>query len=379
MKIAINVSRDRFGGITTSNALLFDALDTELDAVVGLELPTRRTYPGATLFWKYPPHFFHHHVINGFDLVQPKLVRRGETLASFARRWKPVIDDVVEILKREAPDVVLVNGTYFAPWVLARAAKKLGLPIVLRYAGVLGRETDHYPEGVRKVFRQMEREIARAADRIIFPSDLCRRVVEKEVMKGKLPEWTVVSNPVSAPRVKRDLSTASTDIAAIGRWVPIKNFPAFFRLHKDLKREGWTHRAFLVTTHARLVGAPKSVVRIPPMDHDELWRFYGTLGLLVMPSRFETFGNVAAEALATGTPVLVAKETGFAEVLIAAGLEEMVVDFADPKEAAARAKRLCGKRVPPAKLAAVRRMLDINANRDRIMAILREIADEKNA
>lgn len=378
MKIAINVSRDRFGGITTSNSLLFDAMDAERDAVVGMEFTARRSFPGATLFWKYPPHFFHHHVINCFDLMQPKLVRRSDTLASFALRWKPALDAAVSILHRESPDVVLVNGTFFVPWVMMRAARRLKLPIVLRYAGVLKRETSHFPPSIQKTFRAMERDIVSSARRIIFPSDLCRRVVEAEVSR-KLPEWSVVHNPVNVPRGNRPAELASNDIATIGRWVPVKNFQAFFDLHAALKKKRWPHRAFLVTTHAGAKGIPRSIVRIPPMDHDQLWRFYDTLGLLVMPSHFETFGNVAAEALARGVPVLVSKSTGFAEVLEAVGLEEMTSDFSDVAATAERAMRLCGRRIPPGKLAALRKMLDPDVSRDRILAMLREVADEKRA
>lgn len=378
MKIAVNVSRDRFGGITTSNSMLFDALDAGRDAVVGVELTSRRAFPGATLFWKYQPHFFHHHVVNCFDLMQPKLVRRGDSLASFAKRWKPAVDAVVDILRREAPDVVLVNGTFFVPWVLARAARKLKLPIVLRYAGVLRRETSHFSPAVQRTFREMERDIVRASRRIVFPSDLCRRVVEQEVSTD-LPEWSVVYNPVHPTRGSRPPESGSHDIATIGRWVPIKNFGAFFDLHAALKKEKWPHRAFLVTTHGRSKGIPRTVTRIPPMDHEQLWRFYDTLGLLVMPSHFETFGNVAAEALARGVPVLVSRNTGFAEVLDAVGLGEMAIDFDDVAKVAERAKALCGKRVPPSKLSALRKMLDPNVSRDRIMAVLREIAEEKSA
>jgi glycosyltransferase involved in cell wall biosynthesis len=146
-------------------------------------------------------------------------------------------------------------------------------------------------------------------------------------------------------------------------------------MHRALRRERWDHRAFIVTTHDKPRGIPRSIQRIPPMGHVELYRFYASLGLLVMPSRFETFGNVAAEALYCGTPVLVSPETGFAEVLRAAGLEDMIVDFSDPAAAVAAAKRLCGTAVPTEKLAAVKRMLDPDINRDMMLAVLREAAE----
>ena len=380
MKIATNVSRDRFGGITTSNVVLFDAMDAKRDAVVGMEFAVRRSFPGATVFWKYQPNFFRHYVITCLDLAEPNLVNEGESLGGFAKRWKPAIEAASDILKHEAPDVVLANGTFFAPWLLSRAARHLKLPIVLRYAGVLSRETEHYPAGVRKVFRAMERDIARSARHIIFPSDLCRRVVEKDIVRGTLPEWSVVHNPVRSPSTPPVARTRTlNDIAVIGRWTPVKNFGAFFDLHAALKRDKWPHRAFIITTHGAPRAIPRSIIRIPPMDHDQLWRFYASLGLLVMPSHFETFGNVAAEAVMSGVPVLVSDNTGFAEVLQAVGLDRMVVDFSDQKTAIARIKELCGTVVSETALAALRKMLDPVINRDRILAVMREEAKEELA
>lgn len=378
MKIATNVARDRFGGIVTSNATLFGALDTERDSIVGLELTSRRTFPGATLFWKYSPHFFHHYVVNCFDLTDPYIVRRSDTYGRLVKRWKPAIDAVEEILKRESPDVVLLNGTFFVPWAIARASKKLGLPIVLRYAGVLQKEVSQYPAAVRKVFLRMERDIIALSSRIIFPSQLCRSTVESEVLTGSLPEWTVIHNPVSPPGFRWRINKRSHDIAAVGRWVAIKNFEAFFEVHRRLRSEGWPHRAFLVTTHTNMRGIPSTVQRIPPMGQEELYRFYSSLGLLLLPSHFETFGNVAAEALVCGTPVLVSKNAGFAEILRAAGLDEMVVDFSDQEAVLSSVKSLCGKTVPSGKVAAVRRLLNPEVIRDRVLAVLREASKYNN-
>lgn len=377
MKIATNVARDCFGGITTSNLALFDALNHEKDLVVGIELTTRRAFDGASLFWKYPPHFFHHRIVNCFDLMSPYLVQKKDTYGSVKRRWKPVIDHIASTLKREAPEVLLLNGTFFAPWAVALAAKKVGVSVVLRYAGVLQRETTHYPDHIRKIFLRMEREIVSLSSQIVFPSDLCRQVVQKEIVRGRLPEWSIIPNPVSLPSpAPRRPRGKSRDIAVVGRWVPIKNFEAFVDVHKALNKSAWEHRAFIVTTSTKLKGIPRSIQRIPPMGHAELFRFYASLGLLMMPSHFETFGNVAAEALACGTPVLVSKNTGFAEILIKAGLENMVTDFSDIAAATEKVKLMCGKKVPAEKLATVLHLLDKDINRDHLLAILREAAKD---
>jgi glycosyltransferase involved in cell wall biosynthesis len=65
---------------------------------------------------------------------------------------------------------------------------------------------------------------------------------------------------------------------------------------------------------------------------DERDRIYQAADLLVMPSVSEPFGLVALEALQHGTPVLISKQSGVAEVLTHA----LKVDFWDVEEMASK-------------------------------------------
>jgi hypothetical protein len=56
MKIATNVHRDAFGGITISNLALFDWLEGGEDTIVGIEYLTNRHATAAVIF--QPPHYF---------------------------------------------------------------------------------------------------------------------------------------------------------------------------------------------------------------------------------------------------------------------------------------------------------------------------------
>lgn len=357
MKIATNVHRDAFGGITISNLALFDWLEDKEDTIVGVEYVTSRHIQGAIIFRRYPPSFFSHHTISGIDII-PKYP--WDKVLRLRKRWNILVETTKNVLRQEAPDLVLVNGTYFAPWILAQAAKELGIPIVLRYAGVLQREVAHKKYFARKRLLAYERWLAKTANAIIFPSQLCQRMVENEILKQPVENGVVIPNPVKTTPARGRKKSGRYTIAAIGRWTPIKNFEAFIAVHEALLRRRWPHRAVMVTTYKdQRFPIPETVEFQQPMSQDELREFYRSIDLLVVPSHFETFCNVAAEALVNGAPVIVSKNVGFAEVLKKVGLHRMVIDsFDDPELVADAMQRIAKSRLSRKERDAVAALLD---------------------
>ena len=374
MKIATNVHRDAFGGITVSNLALFDWLKDKEDTIVGIEIVTERYILGAAIFRHYLPSFFTHHIINGIDII-PRY--SWENINNPRKKWRVLIETAKNILRQQAPDVLLVNGTYSTPWILAQAAKELGIPIVLRYAGVLQKEVSHKSFWVKKRLLAHEKWLASSAAAIIYPSKICQHIVETEIIGSPAKYSVVIPNPATTIKSLTHRNTGRFTIAAIGRWSRIKNFQAFIALHKELLAEEWPHRAIMVTSHwDEKFGIPETVERKTQMDQNDLFDFYRSVDLLVVTSHFETFCNVAAEALASGTQVLVSKNVGFSEILIKAGLKRMVVEsFDDPVKVAEAVKRLAKIKLTQKEIKAVTALLKPQAVHQRILDVLNKIIE----
>lgn len=378
MKIATNVTRDYLGGITVSNVNFLDSIHGTGKGVLGIELNARRYMRGATAFWHFSPEWFRHHIVNIHDIPIERAIYHSKNLKDLEREYRPVIKIIKRILENDRPDVVFLNGTYYIPWIISIAAHELNIPIVLRYAGVYSKETENAKPKARKFYAAIERSFQKRTDYFIFPSRLCKEVVERDIAKKELKNSSVIPNPVYIPKGRSLPKTVERRIAAVGRWDKIKNFQAFFKLHTMLKKQGWAHEASFVTGDVKKIKhIPKTINRLASMTHDELMKFYASQGLIISPSLFETFGNVPMEAACLGIPVLVSEDMGCAEIFKLAGLGNMVISFSDLKKVAERVKELCGQQILPRQMNNLRKYVDRSVINAEVAAILREVVERK--
>ncbi len=370
-----------FGGISTTNYALFLSLERSHHTFVGIEMPRARSIKGATVFYRFSPNFFSHRIIQVPDLWENFSAYDLATLENLERYWKIAIDLTMEVLRDQKPDVVLLNGTGIVPWVLSQAAERLKIPMVIRYAGILTIETQMSRPRALELYRTVEKTFMPRVKHAIFPSAVAKRVVEEVVTGKPIENATILPNPIFVPKTYRNNYSGTPAIASIGRWARVKNFQAYFELHRKLRRQRFPHRAFFVSD--RLVDdtngpkMPSTIEIVDPMSQDKLWQFYTHLNLLVVPSTFETFCNVAAEAVVTGTPVLVSETVGFSEVLKAFGLDNMVVSsFEDIELVAERAKILVKERVPFFKRRAIARYLNPNTVHTKLIQVLEDVISQ---
>ncbi|MDD4289850.1 MAG: glycosyltransferase family 4 protein [Patescibacteria group bacterium] len=373
MKIAINLTRDNVGGIIASNMNLLGYLYKLDNEFLGIELTNKMYMKSPVLFRHFSPEIFDHHIINIHHLNFKKLIKQSKNIKGLEYFYREPIKVLRNIFKEFKPDIILLSGTYYFPWIMSIAAKKEKIPIVLWYSGVLLKETEHFPKHSKKIFLSMEKSMIKNAVKIIFPSNLCKTTVEDLVIKKKIKNAYIIPNPVSNIFTNPSVVDFSIErrMAAVGRYTAVKNFDKFFELHRELKKRKWNHTASFVTNqNANLKSMPKTIDFLPPMTPEGLKNFYLSQGLIVCPSIFETFGNVPVEAACLGIPVLVSDKMGCAEIFKKVGLENMVISFDDISAVADRVEELCGQSILPKQINALKRILDNNLISEEIKAIL---------
>lgn len=376
MKVGLNITREPLAGITSTTLCLLDCLHGSGTSFAGIELNAYRAFKAPIVYRHLSPEWFNHHVVSICDFQINKIVKKSSSLKDVERSFRPIINTIKELLRKEHPDMLLIQGTYYIPWLISIAAREEDVPVVLWYAGVLSQEVEHATPHFRKIFYEMEKSIVRRADRIIFPSQICKDLVYKEVCKIKtVKRGVVIPNPI-APLFTRTTKIelpVQNRIAFIGRNAPIKNLQKFCDLHKQLLKEGWDHTATVVSDIDKktLRSIPKSIKVVPSMSMTDLMTFYATQGLIISPSRFETFGNVPIEAVCVGIPVLVSQGMGCAEVLRASGLDRMVIDFDDSESVKERVKELCGQHVLPRQINNLKKRVDTKYVANEIMSTIK--------
>ena len=90
---------------------------------------------------------------------------------------------------------------------------------------------------------------------------------------------------------------------------------------------------------ALALGVADRVMLFPPQPQERLADFYAAADVVLVPSRSESFGLVALEAQACGTPVVAARVGGLPFV-VEDGRTGFLVDGHDPSEHAARLLQL---------------------------------------
>lgn len=236
-------------------------------------------------------------------------------------------------------DVVLVDSiaaAFLAPWMLLRPPRPLAAIIHQPPGGI-----DHSP---------LRRWVQARLDRYLYKR--CETVI---VASGLLADW-LDQAVVVPPGRDRKAGTEVSDLrrgagaAALcaANWLPNKGIlelldavaalPAgTLRLH--LAGDERAATAYGQRVIRRIGGLSDRVVRHGPCDDAEMGRLYRSADLFVLPSRWETYGTVFAEAMDAGLPVI-GWRCGNLPYLVDNGKEGIVITPGDIRALAGALRRL---------------------------------------
>jgi glycosyltransferase involved in cell wall biosynthesis len=236
-------------------------------------------------------------------------------------------------------DVVHLHSVFLWPtWAAARAASRAGVPYITAPRGML----------VREMIQRKSRWVKKAWITLIERATLARAAgvhvtaeIEAEELRAfgwRLPEVTWIPNGVDWP-VQHPPRSAG----------PFAGLPGHYALF--LSRISWKKGLDRLITAwqrvpdtplviagnddeeyrpklealARSLGVADRVYFVGPVSDADKWALYAEAAIFVLPSYSENFGNVVAEAMAMGCPVVVSPEVGIA-ALVNASAAGIVTD-----------------------------------------------------
>lgn len=277
------------------------------------------------------------------------VMKEAKTLEDVERRYEPIIQSYQKAIQIEKPDIILVNGTYFMPWCLFIAAKRENMPSVLHYHGVLSKETSHWKKHERELFFNMEKSFDKDQMTYIFPSVLTKKVVENEVFGHKIKNCYIVPNPVPAHFFNSKAKLTKNNIGIISRWTRVKNVHFCERLAEYNRKRGAKFVLNVITDldeKSQNYKKLSSIIKFhKPKNNNKLVSFYRDMSVVISPSHFETYGNVAKEAVATGTPAIVNANMGVSETFEKLGLKNWITEFSSVRSVYKKLEETAGTMV----------------------------------
>ena len=268
--------------------------------------------------------------------------------------------EFLRILKTDNYDVIH-SHYWISGKVAMQAAKELGIPLVhtmhtMARVKNLNLAEGETPEPMIRV--QGETQVVAAADALIANTDAegaslvslydaCPDIVH--VVSPGVDLYTFTAgNGRSAARTNVGLPQEALVVSFVGRIQPHKGPEVLIRATSELvKHTPLLRHKLIVNVIGGASGANTEevdrlkelsswlgiddVVRFaPPVSRKDLPQWYRAADLVVVPSYSESFGLVALEAQACGTPV-VATAVGGLRTAVADGISGVLVDGHDPK------------------------------------------------
>ena len=354
MKILTNVQTSYLAGIGQSFWSLLRGLEKDYPKraqIVGVKISSDPNVSEKGIYDNNKVKNFELASIDGEQIPSfNEVIKRVSNINDLKNNFEELIYEYKKLITKHSPDLVLINGTYYAPWCLYQAVKGTKIPTILHYHGILTKECSHYEPKLLDLVHKMETTFDNDRLFYIFPSELAKDTVEKEIFGHKISRAAIIRN--SIPRHFFDVKVTGSrkNVAFVGRWSAIKNPKFIKKIAKYNQKMNGDYQFNIISDKEKNakkeLGDYFNKVRLhSPMDSRRLANFYGKMGVVLSPSFFETYGNVAQEAIATGTPAIVGPNMGVSEVFRELGLSQWIVDFKSTKNVYNKIEDISGQSV----------------------------------
>lgn len=218
--------------------------------------------------------------------------------------------------KQERPDIVQVVTEGPLGWSALSAAKRLRLPVVSEFHTQFDSYSTHYGLGwLRYPVSAYLRKFHNRSDLTLVPTQALRTSLIATGFRSVDVVARGVDTRLFSP-AKRDVALRRTwgagdddlVVAYVGRLAPEKNLELLIQAFSAIREFRADARLVLVgdgPSRAQIASIRADGVVLAGMrTGEDLSRHYASADLFLFPSETETFGNVTAEALASGLPVV---------------------------------------------------------------------------
>ncbi len=243
------------------------------------------------------------------------------------------------IIERERPDIIESSDPYQVGWTALRSGHQRGIPVVAFYhshfadaylRGPAQRLGAVVGEAVMRSARNYVRNFYNRFEATLAPSaglcDVLQRWGVERVHKAELGVNTDVMRPAADRAATRDALGVPEDrtlLLYVGRLAPEKNTNRLFEAFAELSANDDSFHLLVIgdgQQRARLhelekAGTPVTWLRYCA-DAGQLAQYYRAADLFVHPGVEETFGLVALEAQACGTPVVGIRGSHMDEIIL---------------------------------------------------------------
>lgn len=320
-------------------------------------LPTHRSLRLAVVTETYPPE------VNGvavtvarlieglllrgheIDLVRPRqslrapqataveglqeLLMRGMPIPRYLqlRMGLPAKAALISQWQRRRPDLVHVATEGPLGWSAVQAARKLRLPVSADFRTNFHAYSRHYGLGwLNKTILTYLRKFHNRADLTLVPTETLRKELaamgfERLSVVGRGVDTQRFAPALRSPMVRARWGVAVDDpvVLYVGRLAAEKNLDLLIRAYQAMKQRRKSLRLVVIGEGPMaddLATQCPDALLLGVQGGLELAQSYASADIFLFPSRTETYGNVTAEALASGLAVVAFDYAAARELII---------------------------------------------------------------